>query len=276
MEENVKISSRAGIIYKRKKKTPTLKSIKIYKSRVSEKLAYIPILDDRADLAANYLTIEDMKSAYELLKVVFDEIKKGKGGEHKVLYDTLMFDKKNFDWFCIFFKQLESNLIIENVYEIPYLFCPLDEEDLGKKDEPFSLNLKNKFNKRPTIHQPFGVYYKNGVYSLDYLPSNKSSADFVTNYRIKYILEAYGLEDFKNATFPSWYSLSETTIYEKYSYKTNARVRIDFKDNTLHYFIAGASDNWKEIEHVPEDMNYIIYALLYKNYLVDDGKPTNY
>lgn len=273
-ENNVRTYSRAGLIYKYKKKTPILKSIKTYKSKIPERLAYIPVLDDRPDLAADYLTINDMKSSYELLKIVFDEIKQGKGGTHKILYDTIMFNKQNFDWFCIFFKQLESNLIIENTYEIPYLFCPLGEEDLLDKEEPFTLNLKNKFNKKkPIIHQPFGVYYKKEVYSLDYLPSNKSDVDFVTNYRIKYILESYGLEDFKNSTFPSWYSLSETTIYEKYSYKTNARVRIDFKDNTLHYFIAGASDNWREIEDVPEDMNYIVYALLYKNYLVDDGKP---
>ena len=65
---------RSGRAYQVRKKTPSLERLANYSSKLPERLAYTPILDNRFDLAANYLTIEDMKSSYELLKESFTEI----------------------------------------------------------------------------------------------------------------------------------------------------------------------------------------------------------
>ena len=73
----------------------------------------------------------------------------------------------------------------------------------------------------------------------------------------------------KSAEF---FTTPHPTNKSKYSYKTNTRIRIDFRNNNLYYFIAGASDNWREIEDVPNEMKYVVYSLLYKNYMVDDGE----
>ena len=255
-------SSRSGIKINTQEKAPSLKSIKEYKSKVPERLSYIPVLDKNAECAADYLTINDMNSSYKLLKEVFKEIESDHG-VHQILYDTIMFNQTNFNWYCKFFKQLECNLKIVNVYDLPYDKCP------EAKDNKIKIT---RGASRFLVHSPYGIYYKKGMYSLSYLPSNKNNVDFISNYRIKYILDAYSIEDFKGCTLPGWYSLSNTTIYEKYSYKTSTRIRIDYRDGQLYYFIAGASDNWKEIEDVPEDMIYVIFSLLYKNYLVDDGE----
>ena len=52
--------------------------------------------------------------------------------------------------------------------------------------------------------------------------------------------------------------------------KTNKRVRIDFNKGELLYFIAGASDNWKQVVNVPIEMDYVITALLFRNYSFED------
>ena len=246
----------------------TLKNLSKYKSTISERLAYIPILDKRPDLAANYLTISDMQGAYALLKESFKEIAEGKR-IHALMVDAIKLDIDNFEWYCRFFKQIEDNLLIVRKFNLPYNKCPEGE----RKEHVTTVGPLKEYIVEPelTAYQPFNVYYNGEKKKFEASPcvSNRKYSDPIVNYRIKYILDQHSIDEFKNCTFPGWYSLSNTTIYERYSYKTNTRIRIDFKDNKLYYFIAGASDNWKEIENVPEEMSYVVYALIFKNYMIN-------
>ena len=82
-------------------------------------------------------------------------------------------------------------------------------------------------------------------------------------------MENYDMSDFIDDAYPAWYLLRETTIFEQYSEKTNTRVRIDFRNGEFMYFIAGASDNWHQISLVPEEMDHIVAALLFRSYSDD-------
>ena len=80
-------------------------------------------------------------------------------------------------------------------------------------------------------------------------------------------MENYDMSEFIDDCYPNWYLLKDTTVFEQYSEKTNTRVRIDFRDGEFSYYIAGASDNWQKIECVPIEMDHIISALIFRNYM---------
>ena len=82
--------------------------------------------------------------------------------------------------------------------------------------------------------------------------------------RILYISRAHEAQEFRDG-FPAWYIFSNTTLYERYSNTTGVRARIDFNNGEFHYYIAGASDNWKQIVGVPLEMDSIISNLLFRN-----------
>ena len=251
-------------IIEEKSITKKFNSLKLYKSSNPLTFAYIPILDTDPKYSANYMTRADLIDSYELLKEVFEEIAndKIKRVKHRVLADTICFSKENFHWYSIFVKEASRILNMKDV-EIPYYKCP-----------DYSINSDTKGRSLIKVHQPFGVYYngKRKVYFAEELKSNRPQNDPINNYRLKYILSQYELEEFTGNSYPSWYSLDDLTIYEKYCTKTNTRIRVDFKEGDLHYFIAGASDNWKEILNVPDKMKYVIYALLFRTMDVDTNE----
>lgn len=234
------------------------KSLKEYRTTDPSDLSYIPVLDKNPKLAVQYLTKEDLLASYELLKEVFNEIKsKTRGIKHKIMVDTLLFSKENFKWYSVFLRHAANLLNLKEV-RIPYDKSP-----------------KYSMSSHPTrkevwlirAHQPFGVYYdgQKKNYFAEELEQNRAECDAITNFRIKYISEQHEVQEFVGKGYPTWYTLEDLTIYEKYCVKTNTRIRVDFKNGKLHYFIAGASDNWKEIKGVPDDMKYVIYALLFRN-----------
>lgn len=225
---------------------PEFKKLCEYKSKNPLTFLYIPVLDENPVNACNYLTRVDLIDSYKLLKETFEEIGKGKS-VRGVLANTILYSKENFEWYCLFAKEA-TRLLKEEKIEIPYECIP--DVSIG----------------RVKVYQPFGVYYneKKKIYYAEELKFNREDNDPVNNYRIKYIIEQHELNEFIGSSYPIWYSLTDLTIYEKYCAKTNTRIRIDFKDEKLHYFIAGASDNWKEIEDVPSNMIYVIFALLFR------------
>ena len=230
------------------------KDLKKYKSKDPLLLMYIPVLDKDPTYACEYLTRSDLIDSYKLLKEVFKEIEKGKI-KHEILADTILYCKENFKWYSVFAKEA-AKILKEDEIKIPYEKVPRYVKRPRTKN----------FREPVKVQQPFGVYYneKRKNYYVEELKFNKETNDPINNYRIKYILDQYELSEFVGASYPSWYSLTDLTIFEKYCTKTNTRVRIDFKDGNLHYFIAGASDNWREIENVPSSMIYVIFALLFR------------
>jgi hypothetical protein len=138
--------------------------------------------------------------------------------------------------------------------------------------DKFIFPLGNFYPKKqgeaPTVFQPY-TYSTQGINKplrLEYKSSNVQDKDPINNYRISYILKGFQMHEFQGDTYPAWYLLKNTTIFEQYDERTNKRVRVDVRDGDLYYFIAGASDNWKIISDVPKEMDYVISALIYRHF----------
>lgn len=224
-----------------------MKPIKEYKIKSSLQAAYIPILDAEPSFAAKFLTKEDLKKAYELLKETFEEIKSNKP-YHLPLYNTILNSGYNFTWFVNFFRTIESILRKKPVH-IDLRKCPIQLEEKLEVYQPYNVALKSKGNF--TFRTP---------------KTNVKNQSPINNYRIRYIMAQYDLSEFQDDQFPGWYLLSETTIFEQYNEKTNTRVKIEFRDGRFYYFIAGASDNWQYID-APKEMDHIVSALIFRNVL---------
>lgn len=225
-----------------------LKDIREYKLKKAKQAQYVPVLDRDPIYAADALTKIDLKRSYNLLKDVFTDIRDNEY-YYEPLQDTIMLSYNNFMWFASFFKRMEQSLE-EEEFEIPY-------------------------DKAPTIHYEWGVVVFQPFHSyrvvggkenvpLCYLQSNVKGQFPINNYRIRYIIESFEMEDFQNDSYPVWYLLQNVTVFEQYSEKTNTRVRVDFREGKFIYFVAGASDNWQQIEDVPRDMDHVIAALIFR------------
>lgn len=223
-----------------------LKDLKEYKLREVKQAQYIPILDRDPIYAAESLTTKDLKKAYNLLKEVYEDIREGRY-YYELLQDTLLYTFNNFMWFASFFKTIETALQ-QKEFEIPYEKAPVI-----------------KYGRGIDVFQPFNHYYdKDKKIRLCQFSTNVRKQLPVNNYRVRYIMESYEMSDFQNDAFPVWYLLQNVTIFEQYSEKTNTRVRVDFRDGKFYYFVAGASDNWQQIEEVPREMNHVIAALIFR------------
>ena len=204
-------------------------------------LVYIPILSEDPVLAANSLTLKDEQEAIKLIIDTYKNI----GTEeqkNKALERTILFSKFNFEWFVSFLTEL----------------CRLNEEELPVI--PYQATERIKKGEELFIFPP--LKFSRGVPINEI--KNKKYVDPLIQHRVKYISEMHEAEEFRDG-FPSWYVLSNTTIYERYSIKTGVRARIDFQNGEFHYFIAGASDNWKQIVGVPLEMDNIVANLLFKD-----------
>lgn len=202
-------------------------------------LRYPPILDRDPSMAAKFLTLEDCQNSLTLLQDTFLDLGKSTQ-KNKLLEWSILSNKATFDWFISFTITL-CELLDTKAFKAPDL-----------NNLPGDSDLK--------LCPP--MIYKKGIVSPEYFKIN--TVDPISHHRVKYIGEAYEATDFRDG-FPIWYSLSNTTIYERYSAKTNTRVRIDHCDGELQYFLAGASDNWKNIVGVPLEMDDVIINILFRD-----------
>lgn len=200
-------------------------------------LYYPPILDYNPEFAASYMTIDDSEKALESLEAIF------MNKRHKLLLlqKSISYNSANYNWFKKFYLALNI-LIKEEQLIIPSFWEP----ELKSSDKLYLL---------PPLTYNKGV---KGEKVPDFL------SDPVDMYRYLYIKKSVQLEDFRGG-YPTWYALSDMTIYESYNPMTNVRIRIDFVKGEFRYFISGASDNWKEICDVPLEMDHVISSLLFRN-----------
>ena len=206
---------------------------------------YPPILDEKAKYAATFMTKSDTERAFQALMIVFLKIKEGVQSEYKILQNDIMRNHLNYMWFLTFYKSL-CTLLKEGE----------PDKSLVEYAPKFEGKSKLEFQYPYTIENEKLVYDK---YNID----EKRANDVVVGYRIKYICEGYSLDDFTDG-YPVWYNFFNTTIYERYSERTNVRVRIDFKDGLLYYFVAGASDNWQQITGVPLEIDEVIKSIIFR------------
>jgi hypothetical protein len=227
-----------------------LKPIKEYKLSSVKQAHYIPVLDRDPVLAARAIVKKDMGKFYKYLVEAFEEIRKDKIYSEP-LVETILFSKENFLWFAAFLKELENILRVEE-YEVPFEKAPSYTNSAA-----------------PIVYHPFYANTgKNSLILSSYRILSKKLHP-INNHRIKYIMENYDMSEFVDDSFPAWYLIKDTTVFEQYSEKTNTRVRVDFKGGEFSYFIAGASDNWKRIEGVPLEMDHVIAALIFRSYSDD-------
>ena len=212
----------------------------------NRQLYLTPMLDKDPIFAANFLTVKDSKEAIETLRETYKLIEDGEYNKN-AMTTLVTFSKISFEWFSSFTIELCR---LEGMLPT---FIPYGIKDL-LGDCPFA-----------NVQCP-PVFYnsnKKSVEKREY--SINPDVDAVTLWRISYIKEQYEPSDFREESFPAWYVMSETEIYEGYSVKTNTRVKVTFSNGELNYYIAGASDNWKKIVGVPTEMDHVISALIFKN-----------
>lgn len=205
-------------------------------------LYYPYILDMDPIKAASYLTIEDGLKAIELISYVYKVLKGEKEPKYTLLEKSLQ-TPPSFDWFASFYEELVRLNELEEYETVPY--------DL----KPKGLN-----NYKPYFFPPLS--YNTGKVREKKFPPNIK--DPIAKYRCLYIKNKVSLSEFREG-YPSWYALSDMTLFEEYNVMTNIRVRIDFTNGEFRYFLAGASDNWKEIKEVPLEMDHIISALMFRS-----------
>ena len=208
----------------------------------NEQLSYPYILDNDPVRAANYLTMDDSLEAVKLLSYTYNVLK----GEEKPKYALLERNMKMhavFDWFAKFYTELIQSYNLDEYEKVPYELKP-----------------KGKINNNLLFFPPL-VYRTKKIQEVKFPPK---IIDVVSKYRCLYIKKRVQLSDFKDG-YPSWYVLSNMTLFEEYNIMTNIRVKLDFTEGEFRYYIAGASDNWKEIRDVPLEMDHVISALIFRS-----------
>ena len=202
----------------------------------------IPVITDLNPIyAANFLTVTDCEESFNLLKDTFNKLGK-KDQKNIVLEKLILYNKDSFEWYTSFALQLAE--LNESTIKIPYNV----KENVLLGDRKIAILPPIKLSRGMVVPNLFKVE--------DERP--------LTQNRIKYIGEVHEAEEFKDG-YPAWYMLSNTTIFEKYDAKTGVRSRIDFNNGEFHYYISGASDNWKKLVGVPLEMDYVVSSLLFRD-----------
>jgi hypothetical protein len=209
-------------------------------------LKAVPILDRDPILAAGFLTIKDREEALETLSHTFRYLKSPLQ-QNKALELNILINQRTFNWYAKFATEIDRLVNHKVTIDIPYYIV---DELLVAEEYPILLMPPLKYN--PQKKEVTFVFKR----TRDKNPINL--------WRIKYISEEFEESEFSGG-YPAWYVMSETTVFENYSTKTNRRIKIDFINGEFFYYIAGASDNWRRIIGVPAEMDYVVASLLFKN-----------
>lgn len=208
-----------------------------------------PILDKDPSIAVKSMTIEDSEKVYLKMKESYEAISKGES-KHLLLEQSIMYNYYNFMWFASYFRELEkvNNKLIET--KIPYDKSP---EKTNKK--------VNYCYFQPPIRV---CLTEDKRYRIEYIELYNKRGDIVNFHRTIYICNFYEFVDFPEG-YPSWYTLNNTIVYEKYNPKINKRVKVVYRDSEFRYYIAGASDKWEEILNVPLEIDDVIASIIFRN-----------
>ena len=209
-------------------------------------LTLVPILDRDPILAANFLTIRDREDALTALTDTFRHLKSPLQ-RNKALELNILLNKETFIWYTKFATEIDRLVTGKSTIEIPY-------------------HIMDEFPKYPMypflLLPPIKYYPEKKAVNFEIKKTKDKNP--INLWRIKYIREEFEESEFADG-YPAWYIMSETTVYENYSTRTNRRVRIDFINGEFIYYIAGASDKWRRIVGVPSEIDFVVASLLFKN-----------
>ena len=215
---------------------PFLNSLKSVAVRSSY---FPPILDYDPVLAANFLTIKDSETA--LSKIESSLVRLKEGTPKELLDHFLIWSEENLEWMSLFMLEL--------------IKLNGTSQELEKLE-----GIRTKGNEGLCFPPPFKGLNKRQVISKE----KNIKVDVIDRYRIEYIYQEHQLDEFRGE-YPAWYSFNSYDIFEKYNSKTNVRVKISFHNGEFCYYIAGASDKWRQIVGVPLEMDQVVSTILFRN-----------
>ena len=211
-----------------------------------------PIVDNNPEINAVSIPINEQKMAYEAIKNSFEALKKGRS-THKFLEESMLSNEKTFLWYCVFFKELEKQIVGKgdnaDTYIIPYELVP-----------------NNKTQTYLYFQYPIYVGEVNSKYIAHYRKYKNSTfeGDLINRHRAELISQRLEYNEFRDG-FPNWYRFSHV-VFEKYSSKINKRVKLQYSANgEFTYYICGASDNWEQIYNVPLEIDDVIACILFRD-----------
>lgn len=167
----------------------------------------------------------------------------------ELVHSDLTYSRENCLWYSRYYNELSE---IANLAGIKVINIPLNVLDIIQGE----LFFKNPLN----LHSPVYDEYYQELYN-----TNKDKYDQVRNI---YTLSKMFLVDMKPnfsdfvKGIPTW--LIDTTNIVMYTYdKVNRRhIKIVRDNNRFRYYTAIISDNWKEVENVPADIDIIVQYLI--------------
>ena len=221
------------------------RALKKLEIKSNKQLNYPYILDKDPEFAAKYLTIDDCREAIKLIEYAYKVVNGEEKPTYTLLESQIMNSNTMFNWFAKFYDNLMELEEPDDYYPIPY-------------DKEPKLNTKVK---DPFLIFPPLIYENKKVKEHKFPPVITNPID---KWRCLYIKKKVHLSEFREG-YPQWYALSNMELFEEYNVMTNIRVKLSFIDGEFRYFIAGASDNWKEIRDVPLEMDHIISALIFRS-----------
>ena len=217
--------------------------------------AYIPNITSTEATKAPYCMVkEDIEKNYILLCKFFNELKEGTPTKYTMLYNILTYSVDNFVWLATFTKELETlygklgNEICD--IEIPYDLLPTKKSKEALYWYPPTELLTLRGNKYKVLYKRAKTRVKYNIIKLN---------------RLLYIKNNYEGSDFYDG-FPEWYRIRDgIEVFNKYCRNISKRIRIVYIDNEYRYYIAGASDNWQEIQGAPIEIDDVVTALLFRD-----------
>lgn len=217
--------------------------------------AYVPNITSTEATKAPYCMIkEDIEKTYVLLDKFYKELNETGTTKFTMLYNILTYSRDNFIWLATFTKELE-NLYAKlgnEIYdiEIPYDLLPTRKSKEALYWYPPTELLQLRGGKYKVLYKRAKVRVKYNIIKLN---------------RLLYIKNNYEGPDFYDG-FPEWYYLKDgIEVFNKYCRNISKRVKIIYINNEYRYFIAGASDNWQEIQGAPLEIDDVVTALLFRD-----------
>ena len=212
------------------------------------------ITSTEATKAPYCMTKEDIEKTYVLLDKFYKELNETGTTKFTMLYNILTYSMDNFIWLATFTKELE-NLYAKlgnEIYdiEIPYDLLPTRKSKEALYWYPPTELLQLRGGKYKVLYKRAKVRVKYNIIKLN---------------RLLYIKNNYEGPDFYDG-FPEWYYLKDgIEVFNKYCRNISKRVKIIYINNEYRYFIAGASDNWQEIQGAPLEIDDVVTALLFRD-----------
>lgn len=217
------------------------------------------ILDENPEVAVKSLTKKDILRSYVRMYKHFYALYNDSElfekniigfGTPLVSPKTTLSNQKTFMFYWDFFINLEK--CVNEIYgRKEYIERTFTEKD-----------FKKHISKLPNINKVnyvLGKVHKNKEY---FKWGMRSANNTIACNRLDYILNEYSYKEFYYG-IPTWYSVINPIISEKYSLKEHKFLRIEQVKGKYKYYISNYRYDWEEIKGIPDIVQSIIDTILF-------------